>query len=468
LGVDTIALRCHRIRFLAANDFFFIPLLLGILITGIIVVYYCLFRPLVGFYLATVGAFFYFLVLEIIRMPIPLSTSVELLLLFVFLGSFLEIRSKDNKVFGFYKTGISISLFFIFFMMVIEAFNPNITGLQGWVPSFKRVIVSLLIYFTAYRLIDTPAKFQFFVYFWIGMAFITALYGCYQQFFGYSNFELEYINSTPGAMALLFQGGQLRKYSFLSDVPTFALLSGAMAAFTFLLAINEKRLKLKYCLLAAAFIMEMGMAFSGTRTANIMFPCALALYGIITIQHKTTVIALFASFLFVMFILFAPIYSNLTINRIRTTFNTRDESLTLRDDNRHYIQPYIYNHPIGGGVATTGKEGLNFYPDHPLADFPPDSGILKIALEQGWVGLSVNLFLYLMIFYQGIYYYFRMRHEDYRKYVAIVLSTIFCIVVTMYSQMSIGQFPTVIFIFSCLALLSRLKEFDDKAIWKTT
>ena len=51
------------------------------------------------------------------------------------------------------------------------------------------------------------------------------------------------------------------------------------------------------------------------------------------------------------FVLFAPIYGNGTINRLRSTFQiSTDASLQVRDVNRHFIQPYSYSHPIGGGI----------------------------------------------------------------------------------------------------------------------
>ena len=462
LGITLLLLTAIVSGFLAAKGFYIIPFGIGAILIGIIILYYCIFKPLIGFYLVTLAAFFYFFAMRLIGQVLPFSTGVELLIFFVFLGTLLWRKPKDETKTNLLKTAISVAIILNFVLILVEAFNPNVDNLGGWVPSFKRYIVCMLVYVTAYRLIDTPSKFRFFVQFWVILTFITALYGFYQQFFGISQFELNFINLQPGAYELMFQGGQLRKMSFLSDVATFGLLCGGMAVFTFLLGLNEKRKKQKYMLFFFALIMEMGMAFSGTRTATIMLPCGLALYGIITIQNKTTVIALFAVFMVAMFVMFAPIYSNLTLNRVRSTFDSKDASLNLRDRNRASIQPYIYAHPIGGGVATTGLEGDAFYPDHPLAGFPPDSGLLKTALELGWVGLILNAFLYLMIFYQGIHYYFRMRNKEYKKFIVVILASLFATIVSLYSQNAVGQFPQVIFIFSCMSLIKRLKEFDDE------
>src|SRR5690606_2488622 len=118
-----------------------------------------------------------------------------------------------------------------------------------------------------------------------------------------------------------------------------------------------------------------------------------------------------------------------------------DASLNVRDENRKSIQPYIYENPFGGGIASSGVEGMRFSPNHPLAGFPPDSGLLMTALETGWIGLLLNIIFLLSMIYSGIYYYFRMANEEYKKYIVAIICGIFSIMVTLYSQATIGQMP---------------------------
>ena len=165
-----------------------------------------------------------------------------------------------------------------------------------------------------------------------------------------------------------------------------------------------------------------------------------------------------------LFIFFAPIYNNATLNRMRTTFNSKDESLNLRERNRHYIQPYLKTHPLGGGIGTTGALGASVFPNHPLANFPSDSGFLRIGLEMGWIGLIAWVFFNLAILWQGIIYYFKMRDPDLKLIMVAFLSCIFPILVIQYSQESIGQFPGSVFFFSVLSLMKRLLEFDEEKL----
>jgi putative inorganic carbon (HCO3(-)) transporter len=462
-GIGLLVLLAVLFGLLAATNFYLVNFGFGIVLIIIIIVYYCIFKPLIGFYIMTFISFFIFYPSHLIGQDIPLSPGLEALVVFLFLGIFLSAKNNAEKKGNLLKTPVSGGIALLLIFSIIEAFNPNIAGmgLSGWGSFLKRYVFCIFIYVITYRLIDTPNKLRFYLKFWIILSFIAALYGCFQQWFGYLPSELAYIKQQPFEFALMNQGGMLRKFSFFSDVVSFGILSGSMAVLTLLLAINEKGKKRKYVLLFFAMIMTVGMAYSGTRTTTILIPAGFIMYGFLTIQNKKTIIALFVFVLTGLAILFAPIYTP-TILRIRSTFDSKNASLDVRNVNRHYIQPYIYAHPIGGGINTTGIEGEKYYPAHRLAGFPPDSGLLKSALETGGIGYALIIFFNLLILYQGIYYHFRMRNNEYRKYIAVLISTLFPIIVAQYSQSVMGQIPDTIFFFGVLSLMKRLMEFDKE------
>ncbi|MEO6868898.1 MAG: O-antigen ligase family protein [Ginsengibacter sp.] len=430
-------------------------------LAGIIVLYFCFFKPLTGYYLVTLIAFFAFYPNHLLNRDLPISTLVEVLLWIVFLGSFRQKRDIQHNRNSLMNSAVSIMLIIYTMYHLVQFFNPEVDNKEGWLFVMRKFVVFLFLYIMAYRLIDTPAKFRYFVKFWLVMAFIAAAYGCYQQWFGYLPMELRYIESDPLEYKLMYQGGVLRKYSFLSDVVSFGVLSGSMAVMTLIFAINEKQRKRKFMLFFAAIIMILGMSYSGTRTTTVIVPSGIALYLLMTIKSRTTLITLFVSILIAFLIMFAPV-DNPSLNRIRSTFNSNDPSLNVRDVNRHYIQPYIYAHPIGGGLATAGVPGRRFNPGHFLAGFPPDSGLLQFAMELGWIGLGLTIILYLLILYQCIFYYFKMKNPEYKLYVVAFVCALFSIMITQYAQVSIGQIPGVFFFMSSISLVKRLMEFDDR------
>jgi hypothetical protein len=463
-GIPILLLMAVTGGYFAANDLFFVPIAFGFVFIGLVVLYFCLFKPLVGFYVLSAFSVFLFYPDHLIgRKMLPLNSVMEILILFLFLGTLISKQYRQSNHTSLFKTFVGIMLLLNTVYVTIEVFNPNTYGTSTWFAAFKRSLVFVMLFAIAYNVIDSIKKIRFFIQFWVLTAFVISLYGCYQQWFGYLPMEMNFIMNTPGEYQLLFQGGQMRKFSFLSDVVSFGVLAGSMSVFTIILAINSSNAKRKYGLFFFALIMMLGMAYSGTRTTTIIIPVGLALYGLITIQNKTTLITLFVGLLMAMVVLFAPIYNNPTLNRVRSTFDSKDESLNLRDRNRHYIQPYLYSHSIGGGIGTTNTMGLFSHPYHPLAGFPTDSGLLKNALELGWIGLFILMLFQISIFYQGIYYYFKMRNKELKLYLVMILATLFPIIVAQYSQETIGQFPGCIFFFCSISLMKRLLELDETA-----
>ncbi|MEO8109700.1 MAG: O-antigen ligase family protein [Ginsengibacter sp.] len=459
-GIALLAIIAVATGFLASQNLYGIAFAAVGAIAAAIVVYYCFFEPVTGYFITMFIAFFAFYPNHILNIILPIPTFVELLTFILLLGSYNSAKKLNLPGNSLLVTGISIVFILYTIFNLIEFFNPDMQSRAGWLFRFKRYMVYVFVYIISYRLIDTPQRFRNFIKFWLYMGFLAAAYGCYQQWFGMLPMEISYIKSDPVEYKLMFQGGMLRKFSFLSDVVSFGVLSGSMAVVALILAISEKRRKRKYKLFFGALIMTLGMFYSGTRTTTVILPAGMALYLFMTIRNKTTLITVFASAIIAFFILYVPV-DNPVLNRVRSTFNSQDASLNVRDVNRHYIQPYIYGHPIGGGIATTGTEGLNYNPDHVLAGFPPDSGLLKAALEMGYVGLAFTMFFYLVILYQCIDYYFRLKNPEYKTYVAAIAAALFAMIVTQYAQVSIGQIPGAIFFFGTISMIKRLVEFDE-------
>jgi hypothetical protein len=109
---------------------------------------------------------------------------------------------------------------------------------------------------------------------------------------------------------------------------------------------------------------------------------------------------------------------------------------------------------------------MAYNPGHYLAGFPPDSGLLKKALEIGWIGFSMICILYFLILRTGIRGYFACRDEKIRLIYAGATSAIFAFYLGDFSQEAIGQTTDIVVYYPFIAILLRLKEFDSSI--KTT
>jgi cell division protein FtsW (lipid II flippase) len=184
------------------------------------------------------------------------------------------------------------------------------------------------------------------------------------------------------------------------------------------------------------------------------------MFMLLTINKKSTQIFTVFAVLGFVALMYGPFYGNATVNRFRTTFNsTNDDSYKVRETNRAFIQPYIYSHPIGGGLCTTGAGGLRFNPSHYLAGFPPDSGYLKKALETGWVGLIFICVLYFVVLKNCIRGYFDTDDADAKVLYAASCAFLFSFYIADFAQDAIGQITDTVVYYPIIALTLKLKDF---------
>lgn len=192
-----------------------------------------------------------------------------------------------------------------------------------------------------------------------------------------------------------------------------------------------------------------------------MIVAGIAGYAVFTLNEKRTYTMLIGVVFFALFMLFGPFQNNPVVNRIRSTFEgTKDASASLRDFNRHRIQPYVYAHPLGGGIGTCGVEGAIYNPTHYLTDFQPDSGFMKILVEQGWISLILHLLFYFIFLRQGIAGFFNTQNSEIRTWYVALTVCMLTLVVGQYSQIAIAAYPQILFYFPAIIILHKLKKYD--------
>jgi hypothetical protein len=222
--------------------------------------------------------------------------------------------------------------------------------------------------------------------------------------------------------------------------------------------------KRKWQLFAILAVHMLALGYSGTRTAYVIVPGGLIIFFLTKLHDRNTIFAAMVFGVLALAILYGPFYSP-TIIRIRTAFiGSKDASLNVRDVNRAKIQPYIYKHPMGGGVMTAGGAGEIFNPGHPLAGFPPDSGYLRALLETGWIGL---LFVALLTYY-GVRYpvsnYFSSPDELSKLLNLCIAGCLMAIAVAQYAQEPAGLMETAMFMYILWAIGIKMKSYNKQQL----
>jgi putative inorganic carbon (HCO3(-)) transporter len=281
------------------------------------------------------------------------------------------------------------------------------------------------------------------------------LFGCIEQWHGIFPFEQAYIGTLKGGS--VYYAGQVRKFSTASGPTGFGMDMAGAAVVFIILGLNEKNNRWKWLYFIGSIIMILGSTYSGTRTSNIMLIAGIAVYILLNFDKKQTRMFAGVMALLLVFVIKLPYYSNATLNRFRSTFEGKhDDSYLVREVNRKRIQPYIWEHPIGGGLGTTNAAGLIYNPGHPLADFQTDDGYLKTALEIGSIGLLITCILYYFILRTGIQEYFRTDKPRNKTVLAACLACLFSFMLADLAQEGINEITNVAIYYPVIAILLRM------------
>ncbi|MVT08088.1 O-antigen ligase family protein [Chitinophaga tropicalis] len=395
------------------------------------------------------------------RTAIPVGVVMDAFLLLVLAGCIFDRKRADVPKIDYYKDPLLLVLYLYTAYLLIQCFNPNMFNIQGWFIYIRVYIRNLIFLFITMKVLSTWKDVYWFFKFWLVISTAAALYGCLQQAVGLLPFEREYIAMNPDKFKTVMIQGRARIFSFMADPAAFGVLMACGAIICAILITASKQvisMPRKVLLLFIIAVHLLALGFSGTRTAYVMLPVGLLLFFLVNLHNRNTLIAASIFTFGMLAMLFGPFYSSPTIIRFRTAFmGSQDESLNLRDVNRHGIQPYIYSHPIGGGVMTVGNDGVTYNPGHRLAGLQPDSGYLRAVLELGWIGLIIVCLYAYMGTHYAIKNYFNEEGELNRLLLIGIAAVQYAIIVATYAQEAGGLIETAIFLNAILGITIRVR-----------
>lgn len=446
--------------------------LIGISLISVIistaVVITCLVNTEIGLYITIIYSFFAFAFSRFFYADFPIGVASDALIIATLFGLFIKRINLKTIFSQFTHTSVVVAIAVLFFYVMIELFNPYAHSLDGWYQTFRKLIDAVFLLFIAYKVFDSYASVRRFLTVLFTLCTITGMYGCLQQWHGLFDSERAWVMADETRFGLIFIDGDFRKFSTMSDPTAYGIIMASCGILYTIIALNEKKWSTKLILAGGLIFMFLGMAYSGTRTANAMAAAGFGMFILLTLNKRSTqIFALILGCAFLV-IMYGPIYGNQTVNRLRSTFNaTNDESYKVREVNRAFIQPYIYSHPIGGGLCTTGAAGLHYNPSHYLAGFPPDSGYLKKALETGWIGLIIICILYFVILKNTINGYFEAHNSNIKLIFAACSGCLFSFYIADFAQDAIGQITDTVVYYPVIALTLRLRKISavkDKSV----
>ncbi|MGZ3973688.1 MAG: O-antigen ligase family protein [Flavisolibacter sp.] len=435
-------------------------------IVGLFVLAACLVSPEFGFYL---NVLFVFAASTLSRFlfkdQVPLGIGSDMIVLTSFVGLFISGGKLKQTSTGFFRIPAVVLYCTILAYLALELFNPMAHSFEGWIEVMRKVVAPFLIVFIVYNSFDNLSKIKRFINVLFVFAVIVGAYGCFQQWHGLTSAEMNWVDSDPMRSRLINIFGEYRKFSLFSGPTEFGIIMAGCTVFYLLISLEERSSRAKIIYIVGALFMLLGMSYSGTRTANAMLLGGAIVFSALTIQRKSTRFFVCIAVLAFLFAMYAPIYSSAALFRFRSTFSSTDDaSYNVRETNRQSVQPFIWSHPFGGGLSTTGSMGMKYNAGHPMAGFPTDSSYLNKALESGWIGLILTLTLYFFILRFVVKAYFRSKNQTFKSLFAAFLAFFFATFLAEMTQETVGIFANTVVYFPLLGIAFRLKELSDQEL----
>jgi O-antigen ligase len=429
---------------------------LGALLIGSPLIFASLFNLKFGITF-TLMLSFLFLGAKRILEDIPLGILMDVMIVVMLFGLF--IRQINERNWSFAKNPISKIILVWIVYIFLELANPWAESRLAWLYTFRGLAGFTLMYFLLMYAIDSKKFIFLLIKVWLLLMTLAMIYGYYQEFFGLLPFEMNWVMAEKARYMLLYQAGKFRMFSFFSDPLVYGFSMCFTGMLCFILAGGPFRTYKKVLLYTLGCLMIYGMLFSGTRAAFVLPPAGFLFYSII--KFKKNIIITGGVLLFIVIILLNIPSSNPNLIRLQSAFKpSEDASYQVRVRNQAFIQPYIQSHPMGGGLGSVGEWGKKFSPWSPLANFPPDSGYVRIAVEMGSIGLFLFCLLLFIVFKEGIKDYFRIKDPMLKTISLGMLTVVYSLTLANFPQEAIGQYPINYLFFVAIAIINKCREFD--------
>jgi O-Antigen ligase len=423
--------------------------------------YWFFSNPRVGFYSVLVANYFAIGLSRYI--PAPLGLSLDGLLVMTWLA---VIFSQFNKKVEWKKAGRDYSYFVIiwYVMTFMQLFNPEAVSREAWFYVMRGQ--ALYIFLTVplvFLIFNKPKDIDILLQTCAWFTLIAIAKGIGQKYMGVDRWEQTWLN-VPGNRSTHILFGQLRVFSIYSDAGTFGSSMGYFGVMFIVLGIHEIKKNKKFFYFLIGLLSIFAMLISGTRSAIAVPLVGFAVYTVLT--KKIKIMVTVGTIIFVVFFILK--YTNIgqgnyDIRRMRSAFGEQNASMDVRSDNRKIFADYLRTRPFGGGVGSSGNWGLRFSPGTILAETATDGFYIQIWAEQGIVGLTFYL---IMIFYFALkstfLIFFRLKKPK-NIFTAIAFTCgMYGLMVSSYTASSLGQLPNIIIVFTSMALISLMPEWEKE------
>ena len=403
--------------------------------------------------------FAYFLsVINRLLPTIPMGIAIDAMILFMLMG--MLYRCHQRRDWTPFHSPVSIAYAAWGVMNVIEFANPVASSRAAWFYVIRPALGYMMLYFLSYGMLTKRKQLYTLLFFLLSINLISALWGIYQNIYGYFDWEMAHVIRAD-AVHLVFNDGRWRSFGSLGTPAQYGILMAYTGSMSWMMLTGFKKGFRKYFLALGGLACLSAMMYSGTRSSFVI-PGIFYFVWVLMSRNKKLYASLVFAAIGVVILANVPT-NNYQLQRLQTIFKaSEDKSYQTRAKNREMIAPWILKHPIGGGLGSTGVWGMRFSPGTFLANFPPDSGLVRVAVELGWVGAIIFLNLYFGVIIRAILAYWKMKDPHYKCIVAGIVCGIPALLIVEWGQEVVGVFPISILFWILTAILFKAIALDKQ------
>ena len=346
----------------------------------------------------------------------PLGIALDVLLLLM--GARLLFDLWRKRDWGLFKTPMTVPLLAFVAFQCVEVFNPAapsiVFGLWG-----LRVTIRMLGFFLILYYFRERSAIRRLLTFWLALMVLVGLYGIFQHHHGLMWQEMNWLLTEGNAQTHILKG-YVRVFSTVGDASTFGFLMVFASLMLFALALASRGLN-QILLLLATLPLLYGMAASYSRGPVVALAFGALLMVFLSRNWKLLVGVVLVGFCGL--VLLTATGGTQLVARLSTATNpTEDASFNVRMGYITQYVPEIAKRPFGYGINSSGGSGLRASGGalirNGVAGVPTDNYYFKMALEMGWVGLGMFLWLSLAALWSTFLVY-REATDPYYKALAL-------------------------------------------------
>ncbi len=294
--------------------------------------------------------------------------------------------------------------------------------------------------------------------------------GWWQKSHGFDAKELQWLWAYGYRTHFLRTG--IRYFSFFTDAANYGTSNGfSLVVFSISSFFIKNKLLRIYFLLIASMSLY-GMLISGTRSATAIPFMGVACYIFLSKSPKSMVIGtifIIATYSLLNFTTIGD--ENRFIRRLRTSFDTQDASLVVRQENQKLLRTYMVDHPFGVGMGLSAGRASRWISDSTIPLIANDSWLVMVWTETGIVGLSLYLVMIAIMYAWGAYIIlFRIKSKMLRGILAALYSGSIGLFASSYGNEVMGypngvlSYMAMVYVFIGPVLDKELLEEENNAL----